>query len=47
MYSQRIDNIGVAENGALTKGSVVSKNLEVNIEQGMIDNLDIHSEEED
>ena len=47
LYRLRIDIIGIAANGTLTRGDVVSENLEVNIEQGMIDNLEINSEEED
>ena len=47
MYRQKIDNKGLAENGALTGGDVVSENLEVNIEQGTIDNVDINLQEED
>ena len=47
LYCRRIDNIGVAANGSLTRGDVVNEELEVNMEQGTIDNLDIHSKEKD
>ena len=47
LYHHKIDNIGLTVNGALTRGDMVSKKLEVNIEQGTIYKLDINLEKED
>ena len=47
LYRRKIDDIGLASNGALTRGDAVSENSEMNIERGTIDNLEINSEEED
>ena len=46
MYRRNVDNIDLEANGALTRGDAGGEHLEVNIEQGTIDNLEIKSKEE-